>query len=145
MTYKIHRESRLPNIDLHPLIETINKHRNSYKNRHASIYFDAEHLWFRHNEKRKRVSFSQIKSVQKAGLHGFGSMINIVYKSNMRPTEDGKPVDLHLVDVESHDQSPEDLAKTLTKMIENSKKNEKSGRRIHKFPGHDDKETPKTS
>lgn len=137
MSYKIYRESPLPEVDWDAIKTVVMKPINAYKNREERIYMDDEHIWFWHDKERKRVCLTHIKSVQKAGLHGFGSMLNIIYKPTKRYIENGKPVDLHLIDVESCEQSPEDLAKMIMARVEKANEKKFKGRKIHKFPGQE--------
>ncbi len=138
MSYKVYRESRLPDLGWEDIKKQVLKPINAHKHREDRLYHDDEHLWFWHDGKRKRVRILQIKTVQKASLHGFGAMINIIYKSSDQPEEDGKKIELHLVDVANLDEKPSDIAKRLNGVIEEQRKNETRGRRKYKFPGADE-------
>ncbi len=135
MTYKIYKENKFSFIELDELKDAIRKRINSYKNRKEKVYYDNDHLWFWHDNVRKRIALLDIKKTQKAGLHGFGSMINIIYKSGKGFVENGKKVELHLVNVEGLKQTPSDLTKAINAKIEECNKRYHQGRKIHKFTG----------
>lgn len=133
MTYKIYKESKLPDIGLDEIKRLVQKKINAHKNRHEQIYLDEDTLWFWHDEKRKSVPLSHIKEVKKTNMHGFGKMIKIFYRSTHPFPEGDKTVDLHMLNVENSDQSPEELAQTINTAIEEALKVERKGRKIHKF------------
>lgn len=117
MKYKVYKESKLPDLDWDSLRKRLNKPIDSYKHRDDPIYHDDDDLWFWHDEKRKRISLRHIEKVEKATLHGFGKMIRITYFRGKGPLEDGKPAEMHLLDVANLDKSPGEIAESIQEKI----------------------------
>lgn len=122
MGYKVYKESPLPDLDWPALKKRLMKPVNSYKHRKDHLYFDDEDLWFWHDNERKQVAYTDIETVERAGLHGFGQMIKVTYRKGKGPVENGKHIDLHLVDVSAVEGDPTEIAETLSALIRDAHK-----------------------
>ncbi|MEL6790084.1 MAG: hypothetical protein AAFU58_03695 [Pseudomonadota bacterium] len=120
MKYKVYKESPLPDVDWQKLRKRIEKPITSYQHRHDPLYYDDEDIWFWHGDTRKRAAFTDIEKVEQATLHGFGKMIRLIYLRGKGPADNGKPADLHLIDVEALDRSPADIAADLHERVINA-------------------------
>ena len=60
MTYKVYRESRLPDLGWEDIKKQVLKPINAHKHREDRLYHDDEHLWFWHDG--KPVSYTHLRA-----------------------------------------------------------------------------------
>ena len=142
MSYKVVKESRLPQLDWEGWRDRAMRSVNQLKHYRDQIYYNDQMIWFWHDHKRKRVALIEIQSIRKVSMHGFGKMISLHYYPQRVRDDAGDPISVQLVNVDQMVDSPEEIVVKLTTHLETVRRdipiNKKSLRFAdRKTPVHD--------